>query len=220
MDTGFALDIKLISYMLVLLNPFAIFLYLRAVMAQLTLAQYFRVLVKASAISFFIYLLFGVTGETLFTQVFKINFNAFRIFGGLVIFYNAFVFIVKGKDSMIQLRGSMDRLANEISMPYMVGAGSISVAILMGTNGNVAITATEILLALAANLAIIMLLWYGRHLIGKTPAKEMFDNYMEVLVRIMGFMVGGVGIDMVINGIFNIIAKGGSAAAGILPLVG
>jgi multiple antibiotic resistance protein len=200
------MDFQLISAFLVLLNPFALFLYLKGIMESLNSKDFVQVLAKASLISFFIYLVFAVFGETIFVDIFSIHFDSFRIFGGIVIFYLSFTFVIRGGKSMIKLKESLDDTASEIALPFMVGAGSISLCILLGHNQNPLFSALHIAIPLLINFVMILTLKYLRSFIVEKLAQNAFDKYMSILVRVMGFLIGGVGIDMIFKGVTNLIA--------------
>ncbi|MCS6904747.1 MAG: MarC family protein [Bacteroidia bacterium] len=199
------MDYQVISAFLVLLNPFALFLYLKGIMETLNAKDFIQVLVKASIISFIIYLIFAVFGETIFVDIFSIHFDSFRIFGGFVIFYLSFTFVVKGGKSMIRLKDNLDDTASEIAMPFMVGAGSISLCILLGHNQNVIFSALHIAIPLILNFLTIVSLKYLRSFIVEKLAQSAFDKYMSIMVRVMGFLIGGVGVDMMFQGITNLL---------------
>jgi multiple antibiotic resistance protein len=42
------------------------------------------------------------------------------------------MFIVGGRESFIQMRENLDDMASQLALPFMVGAGSVSVSILIG----------------------------------------------------------------------------------------
>lgn len=81
---------------LAMLNPFALFLYLNPVMRELDTKQFDKVLLRASAISFGICFLFFLTGDFIFKHIFHVSFDSFRVFGGIVIFSFAYLFLVRG----------------------------------------------------------------------------------------------------------------------------
>jgi multiple antibiotic resistance protein len=199
------MDFQLISSFLVLLNPFALFLYLKGIMESLNSKDFVQVLAKASLISFFIYLIFAVFGETIFVDIFSIHFDSFRIFGGIVIFYLSFTFVIKGGKSMIQLKENLDDTASEIALPFMVGAGSISLCILLGHNQNPFFSALHIAIPLLINFVMILTLKRLRSFVVEKLAKNAFDKYMSVMVRVMGFLIGGVGIDMIFKGVTSLL---------------
>jgi small neutral amino acid transporter SnatA (MarC family) len=53
---------------------------------------------------------------------------------------------------------------------------------------------------------MILTLKYLRSFIVEKLAQNAFDKYMSILVRVMGFLIGGVGIDMIFKGVTNLIA--------------
>ncbi len=190
---------------LVMLNPFALFLYLRPVMQDLSPGQFRQVFLKASVISFFIYLVFLLFGNFIFEKIFQINFESFRIFGGIVLFSLAYLYIIKGQKGFIQAKENLDDLASEIALPFMVGAGTISLAILLGDR----LTFPENIISLVSIMIINYLIVIGlievRVRIAHPKFRIAFDKNMEILIRINGFFVGAIGINMILNGITNIL---------------
>ena len=190
--------------LLVMLNPFALFIYLQPIMKDLNNKDFLKVLLKSSVISLGIFILFLLTGEFLFEKIFQINFESFRIFGGIVIFSFAYYFIVKGQKAMIHIKGSLDDLASEIALPFMVGAGTISITILMSQSLPMLGGLLSLVIVLAINFAIIAILNYSRGKITFKKFRIAFDKNMEILLRLNGFFVGAIGIDMILRGISNI----------------
>ena len=196
--------LKTVLSFIVMMNPFALFLYLTPVMKELKDKDFHFVLIKASFISYIIILFFILTGDFIFRTLFQIEFNSFRIFGGIVIFSFAYFYIVKGKKALIQLRGSLDDLAAEIAMPFMVGAGTISIAIIAAEENTVMINMILLPLILLINFAIILGLKKIRDRIMQKRSKVAFDKSMGILLRLTGFFVGAIGINMVLIGIQNL----------------
>ncbi|MDA3840160.1 MAG: hypothetical protein PF572_03645 [Patescibacteria group bacterium] len=190
---------------LVLLNPFALFLYLLPVMKDLDNKTFRRVMVKASLISFSIYFTFMIGGDFIMNTVFRIHMESFRIFGGIIIFAFAYIFIVKGGKAMIKLRGNIDELASEIALPFMVGAGTLSLAILLGHSKGPLTGGLTLLLTMLINFIIIMSLKIFRDNITRKKIRMVFDHNMEIFLRLNGFFVGAIGVNMVKQGIENIL---------------
>lgn len=186
---------------LVMLNPFALFLYLSPVMKQLKDKDFTSVLFKASLISFFIFVIFFVSADFLFLKVFQINFESFRIFGGIVVFSFAYLYIVRGQKAMIYMKGSLDELAEEIALPFMVGAGTISLTMLMSRELSMLKGILALVIILAINFLAILLLKYIRNKIPKKKYKIAFDKNMEILLRLNGFFLGAIGINMITSGV-------------------
>ncbi|WPP52005.1 MarC family protein [Catalinimonas niigatensis] len=194
---------------LVMLNPFALFLYLKPIMNDLSVEDFRTVFIKASSISFGIFLGFLLLGDLVFQQVFRINFESFRIFGGIVLFSFAYVFIVQGKKGFIQIKGDLHDLASEIALPFMVGAGTISLTVLMSEQLALWQGILSLVIIMLVNFFIIMGMKSIRHGMRSKKLQIAFDKNMELLLRINGFFLGAIGVDMVVTGISNLVATGG-----------
>lgn len=194
---------------LVMLNPFALFLYLKPVMSDLSEADFRSVFLKASTISFSIFLVFLLLGDIVFQKVFRINFESFRIFGGIVLFSFAYIFIVQGKKAFIQIKGDLHDLASEIALPFMVGAGTISLTVLMSEQLVLWQGALSLFLIMLINFIFIMGMKQIRRSMRSKKVQLAFDKNMELLLRINGFFLGAIGIDMIVTGISNVVRSVG-----------
>jgi multiple antibiotic resistance protein len=197
------LMIPIIIAFLVMLNPFAMFLYLLPVMNDLKNRVFLKVLLKATVISFIIFTIFLFIGDFLFEQVFQIGFEPFRIFGGIVIFSYAYFFIVKGQKAFIHMKENLDDLASEIALPFMVGAGTLTLTLLMAHQIGPTDGILALILILTLNYFFITLLKFIRDSISKTKLKVAFDKNMEIFLRLNGFFLGAIGINMMVIGINN-----------------
>jgi multiple antibiotic resistance protein len=195
--------IAAIIHFLVLLNPFALFIYLQPVMRELSAKDFNKVLFKASLISFVIFVLFVITGDFIFKEIFQINFEAFRIFGGIIIFALAYFYIVQGKKSLITMKEDLDDLASEIALPFMVGAGTISLCILMSHKFSTLKGILILSIIMVLNYIVIFLLIKIRNLFS-ARLKVAFDKNMELALRLNGLFVGAIGVHMIIVGIKNL----------------
>ena len=144
---------------------------------------------------------FLISGDFIFKQILNINFEAFRIFGGIIIFSIAYLFIIRGKKGVFQLRINLDELASEIALPFLVGAGTISLTILLGNKFSITIGALLLILILTINFFSILLLKKLRDRIKLKKFKIAFDKNMEILLRLNGFFIGAIGINMIIRGV-------------------
>ena len=188
---------------LVMLNPFALFLYLEPVRKDLSQKAFTILIFKASAISFIVCLLFFFSGDVFFRKIFQIDFESFRIFGGIIIFSYAYFYIVRGQKALIIIKENLDDLASEIALPFMVGAGTISLSILLSQKTSYLIGTLALSAIFVINFAVIYLLNRFRNSIDKKKFKTAYDKNMEVLLRLNGFFIGAIGINMVLTGIRN-----------------
>ena len=195
--------ISSIIEILVMLNPFALFLYLEPIRRDLDHKSFMIVIFKATLISLFVCLGFFFAGDTIFSRVLQINFESFRIFGGIIIFSYAYFFIVRGQKALIMIKENLDDLASEIALPFMVGAGTISLSILLSQKHTYFIGASSLVIIFSVNFFILFILKRLRDGIEKRKFKKAFDKNMEVLLRLNGFFIGAIGINMVLTGIQN-----------------
>jgi len=196
-------EIASIISFLVLLNPFALFIYLQPVMREVPKNIFLKVLLKATLISFGIYFFFLYSGEFIFDKVLQINFEAFRIFGGIIFFTFAYMFIVQGKKSLISMKEDLDDLASEIALPFMAGAGTITLSILMGKKYLPLKGLVILAVIMALDFIIIVSLMYLRDILSE-KIKIAFDKNMEIALRLNGLFAGAIGLNMIIVGINNL----------------
>ena len=186
---------------LVMLNPFALFLYLEPVRKDLQFNDFLKVMWKASLISFAICSLSMYLGNFIFERVLQIDFESFRIFGGIIIFSYSYLFIVKGQKALIMMKEDLDDLASEIALPFMVGAGTISLSILLSKNFDTAWATAGLVAVFALNFLVLAFLTDFRRKIDGRNFRVAFDKNMEVLLRLNGFFIGAIGVDMVVTGV-------------------
>ncbi|MBN1118044.1 MAG: MarC family protein [Bacteroidales bacterium] len=189
---------------IVMLNPFALFLYLEPIRKDLNHKDFMMVILKATIISLTVCIIFFFSGDVIFNSIFQINFDSFRIFGGIIIFSYAYFYIVKGQKALILIKEDLNDLASEIALPFMVGAGSISLSILLSQKQNYTTGTLMLVVIFVINFIILFVLKKLRDSIEKRKFRTAFDKNMEVLLRLNGFFIGAIGIDMVVTGIKNL----------------
>lgn len=196
--------LSIILGFIVMLNPFALFLYLEPVRKNLSHTDFMKVIFKATMISLAICLGFFYLGDIIFEKIFQIHFESFRIFGGIIIFSFAYHFIISGQKALIIMKEDLDDLASEIALPFMIGAGTISLSILLAESMDRFSGTILLIVVFAIEYLILYLLKNIRDSIEKKKIRKAFDKNMEVLLRLNGFFIGAIGINMVITGINNL----------------
>lgn len=196
---------KLAISFLIFMNPFAQFLYLKDVADDLDLKTFAGVYGRATIMSLLIYLFFAYVGEGIFTHFFSIKFDAFRIFGGIIIFSYAFLFIMNGAKGMVRMKENLDDLASEIALPFIVGAGTIYLSIVIGHK------ATHFTWAFASITGVMIVNYLA--VLGLAGLKDLlkrkrrvaFDKYVGIAMRLNGFFMGAIGVNMIIDGIIGVL---------------
>lgn len=194
--------LQFILYFLTILNPFALFIYTLPIKKDHGLKEYINILARASLISFIIYAIFSLSGEALFTGFFQVNFESFRIFGGIVLLSYAIIFLVQGRKSMVNTRGELNVIASEVALPFIVGAGTITLSILMGRNLGGLKSIIAIAITLMLNFLIVILLATIRHGM-RNKHKIVLDQNLDIILRLNGFVFGTFGVDLILSGISN-----------------
>ena len=197
--------LQYIFYFLILMNPFALFIYTLPLVRTLEFRSYARVILQASAISYIIYSIAAVFGNDIFEKFLQLNFESFRIFGGIVLIAFALSFIVQGKKSMITTRGELSDIAAEVSLPFMVGAGTIAVSILMGQELGSGQSVLAIAIVMLATIVSVLGLALFRQSLQK-KLRHALDKNLEATLRINGFIVGAFGVDLIVTGVTNLMA--------------
>ena len=106
------------------------------------------------------------------------------------------------------IKENLDDLASEIALPFMVGAGTISLTIITSYRHTTLIGILVLLIVFAANFGIIYLLKKIRDSLEGKRLKTAYDKNMEVLLRLNGFFIGAIGINMILSGIKNMFGIG------------
>ena len=117
------------------------------------------------------------------------------------------MFIVRGKKAFIQTKGDLHDMASEIALPFMVGAGTISLSILLGEQLPMPYGVVALVIIMIINFLIVIGLKEMRSRIKIHKLRVAFDKNMEILLRINGFFVGAIGIDMIATGIRNMFLQ-------------
>jgi len=194
---------KYIISFLVLVNPIVTFIYLQPVIRRMPHKALLRVIAQGSFVAFIVFCIFSFVGNSFFKDVLQVRFDSFRVFGGLVITYFAFAMIAQGRTSLITYEEDHASIANQIAMPLLIGAGTISLSIIIGNRYNPVMSTLILAVVMTINYLALLLLIMFRNSIIRYFRKD-FDNYMEAFLRLFAFFAGAIGVDMIVTGIHNL----------------
>lgn len=188
---------------LAILNPFALCLYLAGAMDDLEKNEFTYVLLRASLVSLVVFWLFALAGEPLLVSVLNVSPEALRAFGGVVFFVVAYNYVTKGYRAAELLRGSLEELPSAIALPFMIGAGTITQAILLGKLHSPAASMILLFIGLAISFAVVIGFKLVRDRL-KEARERVFERYVNVLSRINGLLIGAISTEMTITGLHNL----------------
>lgn len=187
---------KSIALFLVLFNHFLMSIYLLDLIQEMDLGPFFRVLLRATIISGSVFLLFAFGGEAIFTDILQVEFAAFLLFGGVVIFLIALQMMFTGSDAIKKMRcGDPAHISGSIAMPLMIGLGTINVSVITGKTMSYPMAIAAIVLSL-----VLMLLKQAFDTI-KVRNADLLDRYIDITGRAGALLTGTIGIQMIIQGI-------------------
>lgn len=197
------MDLRLAAYFFVILNPFSQVLFLWGLMTSMSWREFAGIYARASLLSFGVYALFALTGDMLFREVFQVRVDAFRIFGGLIVFIISLRYFTQGGGSAQFFQGKATELATSISIPFMVGPATIWVSMEIGRTLAAPMDVLLIGAVLAVNFVIVTVaqLFLSRM---KRHTESLVGAYFTILMRTNALFIGAIGIEMILAGLAGV----------------
>jgi multiple antibiotic resistance protein len=153
---------------------------------------------KGTMVAFIIVAVFVLLGKYIF-ELFDITIPAFKIAGGILIFYVGFEMLMSQK-SKVQTNNTEDDSNNlavsPLAIPIISGPGTIVTAMNFTTNATYTHIAIVILM-----FAFIIFLNYICFILSNKIVQLVGPNLITVLGKIMGLILAIIGTGMLIAGI-------------------
>ncbi len=154
---------------------------------------------KASLTAFIIVLAFILFGHLIF-KVFGITIPAFKITGGILVFFVGQE-MVRSKKSEVHghntdTSSGDDVAISPLAIPILAGPGTIVTAMNYVTEGSYLKTGIVIVI-----FALMALLTYISFILGDKVIDKLGKNIIMVIAKIMGLIIAIIGTGMVIEGI-------------------
>lgn len=182
-----------------LLNPFLLSIYLLDLISDLDTRTFYRVLFRASLISGSVFWLFAWGGEAIFTQYLQVRFASFQLFGGVIFLLIGVRFVFSGVDAIRSTRGAPEHLAGSIAMPFLIGPGTVSAAVVIGSRHGAPLSGLVIFGTLALTMTLVVALKVVHDYVKERNAR-LIDRYMEIVGRISALLIGTIAIEMIMVG--------------------
>ncbi|MDI7863179.1 MarC family protein [Rhizobiaceae bacterium n13] len=162
-----------------------------------------QVAVRGSLIAFGILTVFALFGASVL-GILGISMGAFRIAGGMLLFWISFEMIFEKrqerKEKTSEMAITKDHLQNiavfPLALPLIAGPGSISATILLATSMPGAIEKA----ALIVVLALCMLLVLGTLVVAERIDRFLGVTGRAILTRLLGVILAALAIQFVIDG--------------------
>jgi multiple antibiotic resistance protein len=167
-----------------------------------------RVALRAVVAAFVIITIFSLFGHVIF-RLFNITLPAFQIAGGVIVFFIGYD-LLKGKaagahkSKIDDTSSTYDEMAiSPLGIPLLAGPGTITTAMNFVGQGNSFFNTIIIILVFAA----VCLITYLMFILSKNIADKLSPSLIKTISRIMGLILTVIAVQMLINGIFNVIKE-------------
>jgi len=191
--------------LLIILDPVALAPIFISLTQGMTDAERRRVAVRASVIAFFILAFFGLGGEILL-RLLGVGIPAFRISGGLLLFWIAFEMVFERRNERKQHTADIaiteDHIRNvaafPLAIPLMAGPGAITAVILLAgrAGGNLAYL-SSLLILIALGIVSCFVVFSA----AERVARWLGVTGNVVLTRLLGVILAGLAVQFIIDGV-------------------
>lgn len=203
------LMINAVVTLLVTIDPAGLAPLFLAVTGGMSSAQRRNVALRSALIGFSILLVFVIAGAGILT-LFGITLPAFRVAGGLLLFWIAFEMIFGKRQDRHQETAekaiTIDQVRSvavfPLAIPLIAGPGAISAAILLSNDFPSPVERAVLIGIMAA----IILLVYLVFLVAERVDKLLGETGRSVLTRLLGVILSALAVQFVADGIKALIA--------------
>jgi multiple antibiotic resistance protein len=204
LDTWPVLIIKTFFGFFAIMNPFANTPIYVALVEKFPEPQKRAVARRSVLTAFVVVTVFCVAGKLIF-ELFGLTLPAFRITGGVLIFWVGFE-LLQGRFSKMQgpsaeggksSRDSVIRVAlTPLAIPILAGPGTIATAMNFASGGSLLAVATTV-----AVLGVMCLVTYLFFVYGREFIDFLGEGVVRIISQLMGLILAVIGTEMVILGV-------------------
>lgn len=195
--------------LLVTIDPAGLAPLFLGVTTGMSRAQRRIVALRATLIAVFIMVLFAIAGSAILA-VFGITLAAFRVAGGLLLFWIAFEMIFEKRQERHENaaeRAITDDRARSVAVfplaiPLIAGPGAISATILLSSEFSGPVERS----ALIAIIVSIIALTYVVFLLAERVDRLLGETGRSVLTRLLGVILSALAVQFVADGIKALVA--------------
>lgn len=181
-----------------------------AVTAGMNRQERSQVALRASVIAFGVFVLFALAG-TVILKLFGITLPAFRVAGGLLLFWIAFEMVFERRQQRHENTAQRAITEDDIhgvsvfplAIPLMAGPGAISATILLSGEFSSVLDRT----ALIGIILAIVTLTYGIYLLAERVEGLLGATGRTVLTRLLGVILSALAVQFVADGVKAMIAS-------------
>ncbi|WP_053992504.1 MarC family protein [Mangrovimonas sp. TPBH4] len=199
MDTLLPFTLTVFTGFFAIMNPIANVPIFSSLVQDADEATKRKISKNATIIAFLIVVMFVVLGKFIF-ELFGITIPAFKITGGILIFFVGFEMLQSKKSSVKHLKENAvidENIAvSPLAIPILSGPGTIVTAMNFVSKGDYA----EIGIVIVV-FGFICYLTYWAFNISDFIVRKLGNNVITVISKIMGLIIAIIGTSMIIQGI-------------------
>lgn len=197
--------LKATLLLLIVLNPFALSVYLVDIFQHRNRYEFLSIVGRASMVSGAVFMVFAYFGPRLFTDVLQVSFEAFQVFGGILFLLVALRFMLSGgQDTLVSLRGEPGHVAGAVALPFMIGPGTVSAAAAAGMRQAPWVGVLSVACALGGTLFVLFALKVLFDSVRERKTK-LVERYIDLASRISAMIVGSIAVDMIFRGVHGFL---------------
>ncbi|EKF17578.1 MarC family protein [Nitratireductor pacificus] len=182
-----------------------------ALTAGMNRAERNQVGVRAAVIAFIVLALFGVAGAAILS-VFGITLPAFRLAGGLLLFFIAFEMIFERRqerhEKSAERAVTRDMIHNiaafPLAIPLIAGPGAISATVLLSDS----FRSPAGMATLLAILLATILITYAVFVLAERVDRFLGETGRSILTRLLGVILAALAVQFVADGAKGLFAAG------------
>ncbi|MDA5632865.1 MULTISPECIES: MarC family protein [Rhizobium/Agrobacterium group] len=201
--------INALTTLLVTLDPPGLAPVFLALTAGMTRSQRSQVALRGSLIAFGILAVFALFGLTILNLL-GISLGAFRIAGGLLLFWISFEMIFEKrqerKEKTSEIAITKDHLHNlavfPLALPLIAGPGAISATVLLAGTMKTTIDMVVLILILAFAMALV----YAALIVAERMDRFLGNTGRAILTRLLGVLLAALSVQFVVDGIKSAFA--------------
>ena len=202
--------INAIVTLFVTIDPIGLAPIFLGITAGMTRSERYAVGVRATIIAFGLLTLFLFAGQIILDTL-GITIHAFRVAGGLLLFYTAFEMIYGSRNERKQETSEqaikVDQITNlavfPLALPLIAGPGAVSATILLASGMN-NWEGYLVMVAIIIGIMVLVLLSF--------MAAEFIDKYLgktgrNIMTRLLGVLLAALSVQFVVDGISTLVSR-------------
>ncbi len=185
-----------------IMNPISNTAVFVSLTANETRANQKKIAFKAMFLTFCIVGVFALFGKGIF-QLFGISLYAFRITGGILVFFIGYN-MLQGQSSKMHSDDNSqksDLAISPLAVPLLAGPGTIATAM----NYSAGIENGAVILTVSM-FALLCLITYFSFVFGQKMVEKIGADGLNIISRLMGLILAVVGMEMLVAGIAGAIS--------------